>query len=104
MPAQRLAGGRSATSTRSSGTRAWPEALKPMYNQQWNFTIQRSVGTDMVWEIAYAGNKGTHLSAGFQFNQMDPALLRLGSTLNGTVANPFFGVIDPGVALGQPTV
>jgi hypothetical protein len=83
---------------------AWPDVLLPMYNQQWNFTIQRSLGKDKVWEIAYAGNKGTHLSAGYQFNQMLPALLSLGNALNATVTNPFFGIIDPGVALGQPTV
>ena len=83
---------------------AWPESLMPMYNQQCEFTIQRSVGRDMVWEIAYAGNKGTHLSSGYQFNQMNPALLSMGNALNATVPNPFFGIIDPGVSLGQPTV
>src|SRR5207253_1645848 len=38
---------------------AVPSTLLPMYNQQWNFTIQRSLGNNMVWEVAYAGNKGT---------------------------------------------
>ena len=83
---------------------AVPSTLLPMYNQQWNLTIQRSLGNAMVWEVAYAGNKGTHLSAGYQYNQMDPALLSMGNALNGTVPNPFFGILDPGLTLGQPTV
>jgi hypothetical protein len=35
---------------------------------------------------------------------MNPALLSMGNALNATVPNPFFGIIDPGVSLGQPTV
>ncbi len=40
----------------------WPDALQPTYNQQWNFTIQRSLAANWIWEIAYAGNKGSLLS------------------------------------------
>ena len=47
----------------------WPQAMMTPYNQQWNFTIQRSLGDNTVLEIAYAGNKGTHLA--FYTAQMD---------------------------------
>jgi len=81
----------------------WPSALKPVYNQQWNFNIQRSVGRDMVFEIAYAGNKGTRLALSTNLNQLHPSLLSLGDALLAQVPNPFFGLIDVGT-LAQPTV
>lgn len=81
----------------------WPDALKPVYNQQWNFTIQRSLREDMLFEIAYAGNKGTKLSLGAQMDQLRPELLSLGNALLDQVPNPFYGLITVGV-LAQPTV
>src|SRR5260370_40031317 len=47
----------------------WPSALEPVYNQQWNLNIKRSLGRGMVLEIAYAGNKGTHLARSSLFAQ-----------------------------------
>ncbi|MCC6391936.1 MAG: TonB-dependent receptor [Bryobacterales bacterium] len=82
----------------------WEPSLRPMYNQQWNFTIQRSLPGNAVWEIAYAGNKGTRLSQTYQFNQLDPALLSMGDQLLQQVPNPFYGIINPAFALGAPTV
>lgn len=81
----------------------WPEALRPIYNQQWNFTIQRSLTKNMVWEVAYAGNKGTNLSLGALQSQLRPELLALGDQLQQLVPNPFAGLIGTGV-LSQPTV
>jgi hypothetical protein len=81
----------------------WPQALQPQYNQQWNFTIQRTLGKDLVWEIAYAGNKGTFLSVTSELNQLDPSYLALGSQLQQLVPNPFYGIITGGT-LSQPTV
>jgi hypothetical protein len=75
-----------------------------MYNQQWNVTIQRSLANNMVWELAYAGNKGTRLAQTYQFNQLHPSLLSLGDALLDQVSNPFFGTIDPALPLGQRTV
>lgn len=96
-------GGPNATLGQGLGG-GWEPSLVPMYNQQWNLTIQRSLGGNMVWELAYAGNKGTRLSQTYQFNQLDPGLLRLGDGLLEQVSNPFFGVIDPALPLGQRTV
>ncbi len=83
----------------------WPSgnALEPVYNQQWNVNIQRSMGRDMVLEIAYAGNKGTHLALTSQLDQLHPAQLALGNALLDQVPNPYYGFITVGV-LAQPTV
>jgi hypothetical protein len=84
----------------------WPDSLKPYYNQQWNFTIQHKLLSDMVWEIAYAGNKGTKLAYFLnspELNQLHPSYMSLGNNLLTQVANPFHGIIPLG-ALSTPTV
>jgi len=87
---------------------ALPSTLKTPYNQQWNFSIQRSVGSDMLLQIAYVGNKATHLfwsggggSAGL--NMLPLNYLSLGNQLLTPVNNPFAGVITTG-PLAQPQV
>ena len=82
----------------------WEPTLQPVYNQNWNFTIQRTLLSNMVLEAAYAGNKGTRLSQTFQMDQLHPSQLALGNQLLQQVPNPFFGLIDPALALGQPTI
>ncbi|MDQ1474166.1 MAG: hypothetical protein QOJ99_5646, partial [Bryobacterales bacterium] len=82
---------------------AIPSTLQPVYSQQWNFNIQRSLGRDMLFEIAYAGNRGTHLALSTQMDQLTPAQLALGNQLLQLVPNPFYGVVTVG-ALAQPTV
>ena len=80
-------------------TGAWSDSLRPSYNQSWNFTLQRSLATDLVWEVAYAGNKGTHLAyKGYTYNQLRPEMLALGDRLLEMVVNPFFGILQvPGL-------
>lgn len=80
---------------------ALPSTLKTPYNQQWNFSIQRSLASDMLLQVAYVGNKGTHLfwsggggSAGM--NMLPTNLLSLGNQLLTPVNNPFYGVITTG--------
>ena len=87
---------------------ALPSTLKTLYNQQWNFSIQRSIATDMMLQVAYVGNKGTHLpwtggggSAGM--NMLPPAYSSLGNQLLQPVDNPFFGIIPSG-PLAQPKI
>lgn len=41
--------------------RAVDRNLKTPYIQQWNLGTQLEIGKDMVWEIRYAGTKGTRL-------------------------------------------
>ena len=87
---------------------AYPQTIKTLYNQQWNFSIQRGVGTDAVFQAAYVGNKGTHLnwySGGgtSSMNQLAPQYSSLGNSLLTLVSNPFFGVIPSG-PLSEPQV
>ena len=82
---------------------ALPDTLQPVYNQQWNVNIQRSLGRDMLLEVAYAGNKGTHLALTSQLDQLRPEQLLLGNSLLELVPNPFYGIVKVG-ALAQPTV
>lgn len=84
---------------------AWPDEMRTPYNQQWNFTIQRHLTSDMMIEVAYAGNKGTHneLAQGDQA-QLPPNLLRPENRLFDLVPNPFFGFIDPASVLGKETI
>jgi hypothetical protein len=90
---------------------ALPSTIKTLYSQQWNFSIQRAITTDSVLQVAYVGNKGTHLnwySGGgtTSMNQLAPAFSSLGNQLLATVPNPFHGVIPAatGGPLTQPTV
>lgn len=72
-------------------------ALAP-YNLQWNFSIQRQLAT-MLAEIGYIGSQGSHLAdgRGHLINQLHPDVLSLGTELQRTVENPFYGIItNPG--------
>jgi hypothetical protein len=39
------------------------------YVQHWNFSVQQELGWNMVWEVAYAGSKGTKL---YEFRNANP--------------------------------
>ena len=83
-----------------------PAQLKTGYNQQWNFTIQRALTQNTMLQVAYAGNKGTHLTA-FEWsgvvnvNQLRPETLSQGSALTKLVNNPFYGYISSGALSKQ---
>lgn len=66
------------------------------WSQQWNFNIQRELPWQANLEIAYVGTRGLQLSrngeGGLDLNQLDPKHLALGSQLNQSVTNPFFGL------------
>jgi len=87
---------------------ALPSTLRTAYNQQWNFSIQRSLSSDMLLQVAYVGNKGTHLAwvgggGNTSMNQLAPSQMSLGNQLLTLVNNPFYGVIPSG-PLAQPQV
>jgi hypothetical protein len=71
------------------------ETLTP-YSMQWNLNIQRNLPSDTLLEVAYVGTRGLQLSrndeSGLSLNQLDPQYMALGSQLNQTVTNPFFGM------------
>jgi hypothetical protein len=73
-----------------------PDANRPGYTQNWNFSVQYALPAQMVLEVAYVGNKGTRLwggssgDAGGQFAQMNGlpvSFLRLGDILNDHVSD-----------------
>jgi hypothetical protein len=84
---------------------AWASEMKTPYNQQWNFNIQRHLTNNMMFEVSYAGNKGTHneIVQG-DLGQLRPEQLTPANNLLTLVPNPFFGLIDPASPLGAATV
>ncbi|MEO8127951.1 MAG: carboxypeptidase-like regulatory domain-containing protein [Bryobacteraceae bacterium] len=75
---------------------ALPSTLKTLYNQQWNFSIQRSLSTSSLLQVAYVGNKGTHLAwGGSSMNELTPQQRVTGNQLN-LVNNPFYGTVTTG--------
>lgn len=80
--------------------------LATPYFQNWNFSVQRSLGKDTIIEATYAANKGNKTQFGaINLNDLTAAQIALGAVNNQLVANPFYGVItDPTSPLSQPTV
>ena len=61
----------------------------------------------VLLEVAYVGTRGLQLSrndeGGLSLNQLDPKYMALGSQLNQTVDNPFYGIVNSGV-LATPRI
>ncbi len=75
------------------------------YQSQWSLDVQRQLPGSWALELGYAGSSGVALPSGVQFNQLPSEHLSMGTALNQTVANPFFGVItDPTSTLSRTTV
>lgn len=76
------------------------------YFQQWNFSVQRSVGRDLVVEASYSANKGTHLAFNnINLNSLTVAQMALGQANQTLVANPFYNIItDKTSSLAAATV
>ena len=74
------------------------------YSQQWNFTIQKTLGQNVNLEIGYLGSKNTRLGIpDANINQLPSADLSMGTALLATVNNPYFGVIPASSSLGRAT-
>jgi hypothetical protein len=73
-----------------------PSTMTTPYNSQWNFSIGQDLGRGMVFDLAYAGNKGTKLPLSWQMDQLADSQIRPDAGLLDTVANPFFGIIPVG--------
>ena len=75
------------------------------YAQQWNLSIQRELGANILFEAAYTGSKITHVGIpDTNINQLTADQLRLGPQLLERVPNPFFGIIPRSSSLGDPTI
>lgn len=74
------------------------------YSQQWNFTVQKTFGQNLNFEIGYLGSKNTNLGIPDpNINQLPDVLLSKGSALSASVANPYFGVVPASSSLGKAT-
>jgi TonB dependent receptor-like, beta-barrel len=86
-----------------------PDQSSP-YVQQWNINFQRDLGSSSMFQIGYAGSKGTHLpfsvpNSGVVVDQLPPQYFALGSDLLTQVPNPFYGILPSSVGLlGQKTI
>jgi hypothetical protein len=75
------------------------------YSQQWNFTVQKTLGRDWNVEAGFLGSKNTRLGVpDVNLNQLPVDDLALGPALNARVANPFFGEIPSSSSLGGATL
>lgn len=78
--------------------RNWPTP----FNQQWNFSLQRTITSDLLIEASYVGSRGEHIwIGGIQEDALNPQYLALGAHLNDLVPNPFYGVITSGALSAQ---
>ena len=75
------------------------------WTRQWNVTLQRELPWRIAAEVSYVGTAGhnlqTNTESGLNINQLDPQYLSLGSALNQTVPNPFFGIVNSGIFVSQ---
>jgi len=94
------------TETGSSIDMVLQDTVTP-WSIQWNFNVQREMPGRILLEVAYVGTRGLQLArngeGGLGLNQLTPDLMALGSRLNETVDNPFFGRVNRGV-LATPRV
>jgi len=68
---------------------AFQRDLRTPYMQQWNFGVQRRMGSGRTAEIAYVGSKGTHLIDSRNINQPRPSVNQ-----QNPGPNPGFSEID----------
>jgi hypothetical protein len=73
-----------------------PLHVKPPYVQQWNLSVQRQVGANLLLSASYFGNSTTHFWTGSEF---DPALPVAGATLATENQHRFLNLQNP--AQGQ---
>ena len=75
------------------------------YSQQWNFTVQKTLGKNLNFEVGYLGSKNTRLGVpDVNLNQLPDGDLALKQALLTTVPNPYFGQIPASSSLGGPTI
>jgi Carboxypeptidase regulatory-like domain/TonB dependent receptor-like, beta-barrel len=86
----------------------WPKGRHKIgYTEQWSMDLQYRLGSHSVVEAGYSGTRGRRLMYGnpdLNANQLPTSLLSLGDQLMKDVPNPFYGIIDPNLPLGGPTV
>lgn len=75
------------------------------YAQQWNASVQKTIGATWSLEVGYLGSKLTRLGVpDVNLNQLRVEQLALGTQLTQQVANPYFGQIPANSSLGGATL
>ncbi len=75
------------------------------YSQQWNFTVQKTFGQNLNFEIGYLGSKNTRLGLPeANLNQLPAQYLSLGQALLARVPNPYYGQLPTSSSLDTPTI
>ncbi len=70
------------------------------YNQQWQFSIQRELPSQILVEAAYVGMLSLKQFESFDLNEKPDRFLALGAAENTRVPNPFLGVFPATSTLG----
>ena len=97
--------GKTANAGLGQGVFAVDGTLGSGYVQQWNAALQRELSPNTTFEAAYVGSFVTHVGIpDSNINQLTPAQLAQGPSLNATVPNPYFGTIPRSSSLGNPTI
>jgi hypothetical protein len=75
------------------------------YSQQWNFTVQRTFGSNWNLEVSHLGSKNTRLGIpDANINQLPAQYLSMGAALTARVPNPYLGQIPASSSLGGATI
>ncbi len=75
------------------------------YAQQWNASLQKTIGASWSLEAGYLASKLTRLGVpDVNLNQLSVEQLALGSQLTQQTANPYFGEIPANSSLGGATI
>jgi hypothetical protein len=77
------------------------------YTENWDIDVQRQLPGDILIDAAYVGSHGVNLNKSgenqLNLNQLMPQAISLGSQLQQSVANPFYGIITTGPE-ASPTI
>ncbi len=74
------------------------------YTENWDFEIERQLPGNILIDAAYVGSHGVQLNkaaeSDYNLDQLTPAAIALGTKLQQSVPNPFFGIITTGPESG----
>jgi hypothetical protein len=73
------------------------------YNQQWQFSVQHELPSQVLLEAAYVGMHSLKQFESYNLNEKPDVYLALGTAENNRVPNPFLNVLPPTSTLGQGT-
>ena len=71
-----------------------PKDYRTSYVQNWHFTIQREIASNLVFDVAYVGSRGNGLMILGDYNQAVPNSAATNLTLQARRPNQSFGLIQ----------